>query len=123
MHVFAATGSIDNLMHSLQGLCRCQNAAAAGSIMVLALWFQKHAVTDTEVNLPTKYGVERFSHPLYHALVRWGGCNKAAKNLPKSFIDKINIDLSCRRRFKAYFDLIRIENLTIAAMLIAWALT
>jgi hypothetical protein len=130
--VFAATGSIDNLyMHSLQGAVKAdvKMLLAAGSIMVLALWFSKKArtVTDTEVNLSRQStGVERFSSStLSRALVRWGvSANKAAKKiLPKSFIDKINSRFVLPEKdlkAGASFDLIRASvNLTIAAMLIA----
>ncbi len=130
--VFAATGSIDNLyMHSLQGAVKAdvRMLLAAGSVMVLALWFSKKArtVTDTEVNLSRQSaGVERFSSStLSRALVRWGvSANKAAKRiLPKSCIDKINSRFVLpEQNLKpgASFDLIRASvNLTIAAMLIA----
>jgi phosphate/sulfate permease len=104
---------------------------AAGSLMVLTLWFSKKArkVIDTGINLSRQVaGVEQFgSIQLSRSIVR-GAVNfskSVDKILPKSvsnFIDKRFKPLAPTQEEKASFDLIRASvNLTVATLLISLA--
>ena len=104
---------------------------AAGTVMVLALWFSKKArkVTETEVNLSRQAaGVEQFgSLQISRSIVRGAvNFNKSVnKKLPKSvinFIDNRFKPLAPTEGEKPSFDYIRASvNLTVATLLISLA--
>lgn len=104
---------------------------AAGSIMVLTLWFSRKArtVTETEINLARQdVGVERFgSTSLSRALVRssMNFNRRYEEYMPKKVQRYIELrfrPVAIEPEEKAPFDLIRATvNLTVASILIAMA--
>lgn len=133
----AAGGSIVNLhMGQLAGEAHANPMIllAAGAIMVFALWFSKKArsviATGVELSRQGDGGIERFgSVPPARAIVRSAIAMGAGikKMIPGRMLVRMNhrwnpAPVPLENKDRVAFDLIRATiNLTVAAMLIAWA--